>query len=76
MSDDYAKRVVRMIDAVRAHEGLRMGLITSVYFSEAIQEYDPDYEPRDMRPRNGSRLSRESWRGLPGLASSCSWCPY
>lgn len=55
--------------AVRPSEELRMGLIKSVYFSKAIQEYDPDYEPGDdeteERRNSVSRvMARAAWTGL------------
>ncbi len=46
-----------------------MGLIKSVYFSEAIQEYDPDYERADdetaeRKPPVSRVMARAAWTGL------------
>jgi hypothetical protein len=55
--------------AIRPSEELRMGLIKSVYFSKAIQEYDPDYEPGDdeteeRKPSVSRVMARAAWTGL------------
>jgi hypothetical protein len=46
-----------------------MGLIKSVYFSKAIQEYDPDYERGDdeteeRKPSVSRVMARAAWTGL------------
>lgn len=58
-----------MSDVVRPNDGLRMGLIKSVYFSEAIQEYDPDCKPGDdktaeRKPPVSRVMARAAWTGL------------
>ena len=54
---------------IRSSEALRMGLIKSLYFSQAIQEYDPDYEPGDddtqvRKPPVPRVMARAAWTGL------------
>jgi hypothetical protein len=62
-------RVVHMKSPIRPSEALRMGLVKSVYFSQAIQEYDPVYEPGDdqtdeRKPPVSRVMARAAWTGL------------
>ena len=58
-----------MSKAIRPNEDLRMGLIKSVYYSKAVQEYDPDYVPGDdeaevRKPPVSKVMARAAWTGL------------
>lgn len=58
-----------MSKAIRPNEDLRMGLIKSVYYSKAVQEYDPDYAPGDdetevRKPPVSRVMARAAGTGL------------
>src|SRR5262249_11748257 len=64
-----SKRIVHMSDVVRLNDGLRMGLIKSVYLLQEIQESDPDYAPGDdetaeRKPPVSRAMARAAWTGL------------